>query len=69
MEPEGPYRVQKNAALDPNIKQMVRFQVLTAESMKMAGCLLGCASNLVEVYRRFRGACCLPEEMRNVYRI
>jgi hypothetical protein len=34
----------------------VRFQVLRAASMKMAPC------SLVEVYRHFRGACCLHHQ-------
>jgi hypothetical protein len=37
----------------------VRFQVLTAASMKMAVFWVVALCSLVEVYRRFRSACCL----------
>jgi hypothetical protein len=37
----------------------VRFQVLTAASMKMAVFEVVVPCSLVEVYRRFRGTCCL----------
>jgi hypothetical protein len=37
---------------------LVRFEVLMAVSMKMA-VLVVASSSLVEVYRFFRGACCL----------
>jgi hypothetical protein len=37
----------------------VRFEVLTAASMKMAVFWVVAPRNLVEVYRRFRGTCCL----------
>jgi hypothetical protein len=36
----------------------VRFQVLTAADMKMAVFWVVAPCSLVEVYRRFRGACC-----------
>jgi hypothetical protein len=37
----------------------VRFMILTAASMKMAVFGIVALCSLVEVYRRFRGACCL----------
>jgi hypothetical protein len=37
----------------------VRFQVLTAASMKMTVFWVVAPCSLVEVYRRLRGACCL----------
>jgi hypothetical protein len=37
----------------------MRFQVLTAASMKMAAFWDLALCSLVEVHRRFRGACCL----------
>jgi hypothetical protein len=40
----------------------VRFQVLTAASMKMAVYRVVAPCSLVEVYRRFRGACCLHHQ-------
>jgi hypothetical protein len=41
---------------------IVRFQVLTAASMKMAVFWVVAPCSLVEVYRRFRGACCLHHQ-------
>jgi hypothetical protein len=40
-------------------KLRARFEVLTAGSMKMAVFRVVAPSSLVEVYRRFRGICCL----------
>jgi hypothetical protein len=40
-------------------KGKVRSQVLTAASMKMAVLWVVAPCSLVEVYRRFSGACCL----------
>jgi hypothetical protein len=40
----------------------MRFQVLTAASMKMAIFWAVAPCSLVEVYRRFRGACCLHHQ-------
>jgi hypothetical protein len=40
----------------------VRFQVLTAASMKMTVFWDVTLCSLVEVYRRFRGACCLNHQ-------
>jgi hypothetical protein len=40
-------------------KLEVRFQVLTAASMKMAVFWVVAPCSLVEVYRRYRGPCCL----------
>jgi hypothetical protein len=40
----------------------VRFQVLTAASMKMTVFWDIAPCSLVEVYRRFRGACCLHHQ-------
>jgi hypothetical protein len=49
-----------------NIKELafvnLRFQVLTAASMKMAVFWVAAPCILVEVYRRFRGACCLHHQ-------
>jgi hypothetical protein len=42
-----------------NITFFVRFQVLTAASMKMTVFWVVSPCILVEVYQRFRGACCL----------
>jgi hypothetical protein len=39
-----------------------RFQVLTAESMKMAVFWVAVPCSLVEVCRRFRSACCLHQQ-------
>jgi hypothetical protein len=36
----------------------VRYEVLTADSMKMAVLLVVAPCSLTEVYRRFGGACC-----------
>jgi hypothetical protein len=41
------------------VLQQVRFQVLTATSMKMAVYWNVSPCSLVEAYRRFTGACCL----------
>jgi hypothetical protein len=41
---------------------IVRFQVLTAASMKIAVFWVVVPCSLVEVYRRFRGACCLQHQ-------
>jgi hypothetical protein len=43
---------------------LVRFQVLAAESMKIFWDVAPCS--LVEVYRRFRGACCLHHQVWGV---
>jgi hypothetical protein len=40
----------------------VRVQVLTAASMKIAVFWVLASCSLVEVYRRFRGACCLHRQ-------
>jgi hypothetical protein len=40
----------------------LRFQVLTAASMKMAVFRVVAPCSMVEVYRRFRGACCLHHQ-------
>jgi hypothetical protein len=40
----------------------VRFQVLTAASMKMRTFYHIAPCSLVEVYRKFRGACCLRHQ-------
>jgi hypothetical protein len=40
----------------------VRFQVLTAASMKMAVFWVVASSSLVDVHRRFRGACCFHHQ-------
>jgi hypothetical protein len=45
-------------------KIWVRFQVLTAASMKTAVFWVVAPCSLVEVYRRFRGACCLHHQGR-----
>jgi hypothetical protein len=45
---------------------LVRFQVLTAASMKMAVFWVVAPCSLVEVYWRFRGACCLHQHLWNV---
>jgi hypothetical protein len=42
------------------------FRVFTAASMKIAVFLVVAPCSLVEVYRRFRGACCLHHEGCNV---
>jgi hypothetical protein len=42
--------------------QKLRFQVLTAASMKMAVSWDVVPYSLVEVYRRFRGDCCLHHQ-------
>jgi hypothetical protein len=43
-------------------EEQVIFQVLTAASMKMAVCWVVAPYNLVDVYRRFRGAYCLHRQ-------
>jgi hypothetical protein len=40
----------------------VRFEVLTAASMKMAVFWVVAPCSLVEIYRRFRSACCLHHQ-------
>jgi hypothetical protein len=40
----------------------MRFEVLTSERMKMAVFWVVAPCSLVEVYRRFKGACCLHHE-------
>jgi hypothetical protein len=45
-----------------NTCMSVRFQVLTAASKKMAVFWVVVPCSLVEVYRRFRGACCLHRQ-------
>jgi hypothetical protein len=42
--------------------EMVRFQVLTAASMKMTVFWVVAPCNLIDVYRHFRGACCLHHQ-------
>jgi hypothetical protein len=42
-----------------NLKFVARFQVLMAVSMKMAVLWIVPPLSLIEVYRHFRGACCL----------
>jgi hypothetical protein len=42
--------------------QYLRFQVLTAASVKMDVFCVVAPCNLVEVYRRFRHACCLHHQ-------
>jgi hypothetical protein len=42
-----------------NVLYEVGFEVLTAASMKMAVFWVVAPCSLVEVYRRFKGACCL----------
>jgi hypothetical protein len=49
-----------------NKSSLVRFQVLTAASMKMAVLWVVVPCTLVEVYRRFRGTCCLHHQVWNV---
>jgi hypothetical protein len=39
-------------------KHVVRFEVLAAANMKMAVVLVAASCSTVEVYRRFRSACC-----------
>jgi hypothetical protein len=51
-----------NAGLRRVRLRSVRFQVLTAASMKMAVFWVVAPRRLVEVYRRFRGACCLHHQ-------
>jgi hypothetical protein len=43
----------------PIVNKFVRFQVLMVASMKMAVFWVVAPCSLVEVYRCFRGACCL----------
>jgi hypothetical protein len=43
----------------------MRFQVLTRASMKMAAFWVAAPCNLVEIYRRFRSACCLHHQGRD----
>jgi hypothetical protein len=45
-----------------SVQNQARFQVLTAASMKMAVFWDVAPCSLVEVYRRFRGACCLHHQ-------
>jgi hypothetical protein len=52
----------QNIELFSTFLQHVRFQVLTAANMKMALFWVAAPSSLVEVYQRFRGACCLPPD-------
>jgi hypothetical protein len=40
----------------------VRFQFLTAASMKLAVIWVEAPCSLIEVYRRFRGTCCLHHQ-------
>jgi hypothetical protein len=40
----------------------VRFEVFTAASLKMSVSWVVVQCNVVEVYRRFRGACCLRRQ-------
>jgi hypothetical protein len=55
------------------LSNFVRYQVLMAVSMKMAVFYTVARCSLVQVYRRFRGACCLiirairPETLVNFY--
>jgi hypothetical protein len=45
-----------------NSFDFVRFEFLTVTSMKMAVFWVVAPCSLVEVYRRFRGACCLHHQ-------
>jgi hypothetical protein len=49
--------------------KMVRFQVLTAASMKMAIFWDVAPCSLVEVYRRFSGACCLHHQGKHLWNV
>jgi hypothetical protein len=57
-------------AYSNKLKKQVRFQVLTAASMKMAACWVVppvASCSLVDVYRRFRSVCCLQRENSSPY--
>jgi hypothetical protein len=45
--------------------EIVRFQVLTAASMEMAVLWVAAPCCLVDVYRSFRGVCCLHRHHRD----
>jgi hypothetical protein len=47
---------------------MERFQVLTVSGMKMIVFWDVAACSLAEVYRRFRGACCLQLQQSSLKR-
>jgi hypothetical protein len=52
-------RGHQDAPVPARTNMCARFQVLTAAGMKMAVSWVVAPCCLVEVYRRFRGACCL----------
>jgi hypothetical protein len=56
--------MQGSTPLRPAIehKGFVRFQVLTAASVKLTDFWVVTPCSLVEVYRRFSGACCLHHQ-------
>jgi hypothetical protein len=56
------FRAALGSEKSPEELYLVRFQVLTAASMKMAVFWIVAACSLVQVYRRFRGACCLRHQ-------
>jgi hypothetical protein len=47
---------------EPTDDNTVGFEVLTAASMKMAVFWVVAPCNLVQVYQRFGGACCLHHQ-------
>jgi hypothetical protein len=53
---------QQYVNLLQNSKMSVKFEVLTAVSMKMTVFWVVATSSLVEVYQRFRGPCCLRHQ-------
>jgi hypothetical protein len=59
---ENNYWSSRGVDLLMNYCNFVRFQVLTAASTKMAVFWDVAPCSLVEVYRLFRGACCLHHQ-------
>jgi hypothetical protein len=50
-----------------SVGKYVRFEVFTAESMKTAIFWVVEPCSLVEVYRRYRGVCCLHQGDRHLH--
>jgi hypothetical protein len=50
-----------NSAVPVNKPSVLRFEFLTAASIKIPVFCIVASCSLVEVYRRFRCACCLPD--------
>jgi hypothetical protein len=56
-------REEKKILFESEVLREMRFEVLTAARMKMTVFWDVAPCSLIEVYRRFRGACCLHHQV------